>query len=60
MKESLRPVSVPRLSLPISRMFIAWYLVLAVEVADGGRLPVGIADGAREMLETDWLTLTPK
>jgi hypothetical protein len=35
-------------------------VVLVDGVADGGRLPVGIADGAREMLETDWLTLTPK
>jgi hypothetical protein len=41
-------------------MFIAWYVVLLDADADGGRLPVGIADAAREMLETDWFTLTPK
>jgi hypothetical protein len=60
MKESLRPVSDPRLSLPISRMFVAVYVVFAVLDADGGRLPVGRADGALEMLVTELFSLTPK
>ena len=45
MKVSLRPRSPFRVSLPISRMFIAVYVVFTLGVADGGRDPVGNADG---------------
>jgi hypothetical protein len=41
-------------------MFIALYVVLPVPDADGGRLPVGISEESREMLETDWFSLNPK
>ena len=59
MNVSLRPWSEPRLSLPISRMFIAEYVVLVVVEADGGRLPVGRRDESREMLDTELFSLMP-
>ena len=59
MNVSLRPWSDPRLSLPIIRMFIAVYVVLVVGDADGGRLPVGISDESREMLDTELFSLMP-
>jgi hypothetical protein len=41
-------------------MFIAVYVWLAVGEADGGRLPVGMSDEFREMLDTELFTLAPK
>ncbi len=60
MKVSLRPRSPFRVSLPISRMFIAVYVVFTLGVADGGRDPVGSADGSWSMLLTALLIRMPK
>ena len=59
MNVSLRPWSVPRVSLPMRRMFIAVYEPFVAD-PEGGRLPPGSNDESRVILDTALFSVAPK